>query len=334
MTVPDALAGWLSRHTGRPGPWRLRPLAGGNSNETLLLSAPQTQYVLRRPPQHALSASAHSVSREYRLLTALATADVPAPAPIALCEDPDVPLAPFLVMEHVADAVSLTDTLPDGYPPDALTAIADQLIDALAAVHTMDWRAAGLTGFGRPERFLERQAPRWYGQWQQIARRPLPAMRRLADWLTEHRPPDRPPALMHGDFHLDNCLFATSSPRLLVVLDWEMGTIGDPLLDLGLALAFWGKRPLEVPAMPRIQGVSRLPGAPDRSHLLARYEAATGAPVDHPEYYQCLAFFKLAAIVESAYSQHLAGDLDTRYSAALEYDVPALLAEAESIAGL
>ena len=295
-----------------------------------------THHILRRPPQHALSASAHSVAREHRLLTALDGTGVPAPRPVALCEDPAVPLAPFLVMEHIADAVSITDTLPAAYAKDpaALPRLAEEIVGALAAVHRLDWHKAGLDGFGRPGRFLERQVPRWYKQWQGIARRPLPAMDRIAGWLEHSRPPDRPPALLHGDFHLDNCLYSTREPRLLAIIDWEMATIGDPLLDLGLLLALWGASPVGRPAIREIQAVSRLPGAPGRDQLLARYEEATGRPVEQARYYECLALFKLAAIIEAAYSQYLAGDLRTPYAAALEHDVPALLDAACAIAGL
>jgi aminoglycoside phosphotransferase (APT) family kinase protein len=344
-TMKPALAAWLTARTGQPGPWTLRRLPGGNSNETCLLTSasterttgpPAAQYVLRRPPRHALSASAHSVAREHRLLTALDGTGVPAPKPIALCQDPDVPLAPFLVMEHIADAVSITSTLPAPYAdgPDAVNQVGYQTVGALASVHTLDWQNAGLDGFGRPGQFLERQVPRWYKQWRGIAQRPLPAMEAIAGWLERNRPPDRPPALLHGDFHLDNCLFSVREPRLLAIIDWEMATIGDPLLDLGLMLALWGSRPLERPAMPALQAISRIAGSASRDQLLAHYEDTTGQPAGHLTYYECLALFKLAAIIEAAYSQYLAGDLRTPYAAALEHDVPAMLDEACALAGV
>ena len=335
--IEPVLAAWLTERTGQPGPWVLLRLPGGNSNDTCLLtSGASAQFILRRPPRHALSASAHSVAREHRLLTALDGTDVPAPRPVALCENPDIPLAPFLIMEHIADAVSITDTLPPSYAsyPDAATQVGLQTVAALAAAHRLDWRAAGLDGFGRPDQFLARQVPRWYKQWQGIARRPLPAMEAIAGWLERNRPPDQPPALLHGDFHLDNCLFAAGEPRLLAIIDWEMATIGDPLLDLGLVLALWGSRSIEPPAVPALQAISRADGAASRDQLLAHYEDAVGHPVKHLTYYECLAIFKLAAIIEAAYSQYLAGDLRTPYAAALEYDVPAMLAEACALAGV
>lgn len=333
-TVAPQLDVWLTENTGAAGPWQLSRLTGGNSNETYLVRGARAEYVLRKPPERALSPSAHAMSREYRVLAALAESPVPAPAPIALCEETEIPLAPFLLMEHIPDAVSITDHLPDRYGPQALTAVADELVDALVAIHQLDWRALGIGDLGRPEGFLERQVRRWYGQWQGVARRPLAAMHRLAEWLERNRPPCSAPALMHGDFHLDNCLYSVAEPRALAVVDWEMATIGDPLLDLGLLLALWGDRAVAPPGMPFVQAVSRLPEAPAREYLLSRYEARIGTRVQHVGYYQCLALFKLSAIVEAAWSQHVAGELDTPYAAALEYDVPALLAEAEAAAGI
>lgn len=333
--VPGPLARWLDRHLGSQGPWHLEPLTGGNSNETGLLHGATDRYVLRRPPHDALSASAHSVGREHRLLTTLWGTAVPVPRPVALCEDPDVAGTPFLVMEHVADSLSITDTLPPAWSarPAALTAAADELVDALVATHRLDWAAVGLAGFGRPDGFLERQPGRWFSQWQKIACRPLAAMEPLAQWLTDHRPATSGVGLLHGDFHLDNCLFAADRPRLDAVIDWEMATIGDPLLDLGLLLALWGERSVEDCGMRTVQAVSRAPGAPTRAHLLERYEHGIGRSVPEVGYYCALALFKLAAIVESAYAQFRAGRLDTPYAAALEHDVPALLDEALAFTG-
>ncbi|MGD9985288.1 phosphotransferase family protein [Pseudonocardia sp.] len=335
--VAAPLARWLDRHVGPHGPWRSAPLAGGNSNEThLLRGGDGRRHVLRRPPRAALSSSAHGVAREFGLLTALYPTAVPVPRPIALCEDPAVAGAPFLVMEHVADALSVTDTVPPGWAgdPGALTRAADDLVDALAALHRLDPAAVGPAGFGRPDGFLGRQPGRWYAHWEQVACRPLPAMAPLARWLTDRLPGPAPTGFLHGDFHLDNCLFDADTPRLRAVIDWELATVGDPLLDVGLLLAFWGERPGAAVAMPAVQGVSRLPGAPPREHLLERYESAVGRPVGDLAYYRVLALYKLAAIVEGAYAQFRAGALDTPYAAALEHDVPALLDEAMACAGL
>jgi aminoglycoside phosphotransferase (APT) family kinase protein len=335
--VESRLAGWLDAHLEAEGPWTLEPLAGGNSNDTALLRAGGRRFVLRRPPLHSLDRTAHSVAREFRVLTALRDTDVPVPSAVAVCEDPAVAGRPFLVMEHVPDAVSITDTAPPGWPtdPSAWTATADALVDALAALHTLDWEAAGLAGLGRPAGFLRRQPERWLRHWRSSATRPLPAMERLAEWLSAHLPDPGPTGVLHGDFHLDNCLFSTRGARLAAVIDWELATVGDPLLDLGLLLAFWGERPHPSPGFARIQAVSRTAGAPPRDHLLDRYQAAVGRSIAGTvDWYRVLSLVKLAAVVEGAHGQYRTGLLDTPYARDLEQDVPALLDEACAVAGI
>ena len=332
--VDEARVGtWLERHADVPGPLRARPLSGGNSNATFLLDGPAGTLVLRRPPAAALSGTAHSMGREHRVLGALAPTPVRAPRPVAFCDDADVTGAPFLVMEHV-DGVSITDRLPDAYPagPATLRALGEEMVDGLAELHLVDWEAAGLAGFGKPERFLERQVARWTRQFDSYRVRHLPRFADVGEWLEAHRPAEAAPAILHGDFHLDNCLYRRDEPRLRAIIDWELATIGDPLLDVGLALAFWGPRPIDPCAMPRIQAVSRLPGAPTRDELAARYAARAGRSVDELAWYMTLAFWKLAAIVEGAYAQHVAGRLDSDYARGLADDVPRLLEEAACFA--
>lgn len=164
--------------------------------------------------------------------------------------------------------------------------------------------------------------------------RDLPAVDTVAGWLQRALPPVQQPAIIHGDFHLDNCLFSQDSPRLLAVIDWEMASVGDPLMDLGLMLALWGPRAADPPAVRRIQGVSRLPGSPSREELATRYSTATGRETSHVHWYQVLALWKLACVVEAAWAQHTRGELNSEYSASLERDVPMLLDEAVSLAGL
>jgi aminoglycoside phosphotransferase (APT) family kinase protein len=331
--VDDArLSAWLQQEAGLDGPWRSRPLTGGNSNATFLLEGPAGTLVLRRPPAAALSGTAHSMAREHRVLQALAPTAARVPRPIGLCEDPDVIGAPFLVMDHVP-GVSVTDTLPDAYAGDGKAAgrLGEDMIDALAEIHSVDWQAAGLADFGKPERFLERQVSRWTRQFESYQTRDLPRFAEVGTWLEAHRPPETPPTVIHGDFHLDNCLASPDAPRLLAVIDWEISTIGDPLLDLGLALAFWGARPIDPPALRQVQAVSRLPGTPTRLELAERYQAATGRAVtDRLGYYLALALWKLAAIIEGAYAQYVAGKLTSDYARGLGEDVPRLLEEAAS----
>jgi aminoglycoside phosphotransferase (APT) family kinase protein len=329
------LVGWLNAHVGLaldPSSVVVQRLPGGNSNLTYLVSSEERQWVLRRPPEHGLDASAHSMAREWRLLNALRGSGVPSATPVAHGQDIEVIGAEFLVTEYLPGSVSLTDTLPGTYPAGALELLGHGLIDALAAIQAVDWRARGLGDFGRPDGFLDRQVPRWEAQYRRHQVRALSDFDVVTDWLRGNRPPHQPPALLHGDYHLDNCLFSTAEPALHAVIDWEMATIGDPLLDLGLALAFWGPRTRTAPGMPRIQAVSRGAGAPSRTELAERYGAATGRDLTGLRWYLVFGFWKLGAIVESAWGQHVRDELRTEYTAALEHDVPALFAEAADLA--
>jgi aminoglycoside phosphotransferase (APT) family kinase protein len=337
VEIPRALTAWLEQALGDPGPFAATRLSGGNSNETLLLESPGARRVLRHPPPATIAPSAHAMDREHRVLSAVAGRGVPAPRALALCADTAVPGAPWLVMEHV-EGVPLTTDLPASWRgrPGILEQIGGAAVDALVALHGVDWRDAGLDDFGRPEGFLERQVHRWRAQLERYRVRDLPLFDPVAEWLDAHRAPDAEPALLHGDFHLDNTLSVVEDDRVRVaaIIDWEMATVGDPLLDLGLLLAFWGDERPAFPAMPRVQGVSRAADAPSREALAARYAERSGRSVEHLDWYMALAFWKLAAIVEGAYAHFVRGRLDSRYARELEQDVPRLLAEAAAFCGI
>jgi aminoglycoside phosphotransferase (APT) family kinase protein len=322
-----ALAGWLERERPSELLRELSRLDGGNSNETyLLLTSAGERRILRKPPAATIDATAHSMSREHRVLSALADTDVPAPRPLALCEDESVLGAPFILMELI-EGIAPSDRLPEAYANDVAGAGA-AIVDALATLHGAPWQEIGLADFGRPEGFLDRQVGRWQSQYQRYEVRELPDFYALMEWLTANRPPDAPPGILHGDFHADNCLLALTAPRVTAILDWEMATIGDPMLDLGLMLAFWGTDRPEEPAMPRVQRFSRAAGAPARRELAERYAERSGRSVERLDYYLALAFWKLAAIVEGAYAHFLAGKTSDDYSHQLGEDVPRLLREA------
>lgn len=334
MANDDVLKSWLAGALGDPGPFEIALLAGGNSNETLSVRSPRGRWVLRRPPAASIAPGAHSMEREHRILLALNDQPVPTPRAIALCTDGAVPGAPFLVMEHI-DGVALTDTLPDAYPRPAAREIGEAVVDALAALHGVPWREAGLEGFGKPEGFLDRQVPRWRKQLDRYRVRELPWLDELTEWLESERPRSFEPGILHGDFHFDNCLLSPQPPiRVVAIVDWEMATIGDPLLDLGLFLGFWGTDRPKRPAMPRVQAVSRVEGSPSREELAARYAERSGRSVERLDWYAAFAMWKLAMIVEGAYAQYLDGRLDTPYAAALEHDVPGVLNESAHLAGL
>jgi aminoglycoside phosphotransferase (APT) family kinase protein len=309
-------------------------LSGGNSNVTELLDCGETRLVLRRPPDNAISASAASgIRREYAMLTAL-YGHAPVPRPLGFCDDTGVIGQAFALVAHV-DGVSITTALPPAYPggPDTVRCIGEALIDGLAAIHALDWQQAGVRlPKTPPDQYLTSQITRWTEVRAQASVRALPLVQALADWLLRHLPAHRQVAILHGDFHLDNTLFRRASPELAAVIDWELATVGDPMADLGLCLAFWGERSVNPPGFSFVQAVTRDCPSVSREALAARWSAATGFDSDALDYYRVFALWRLAAIVEGAYVLQVQGKVDSAYARSLEYDVPAMLSEAALIA--
>jgi aminoglycoside phosphotransferase (APT) family kinase protein len=334
--VPAALATWLEENLDASAPFTWTQLTTGNSNLTYLLEADGFDAILRRPPEAAIDATAHNVAREHRIMRALRDTPAPAPRPLAFCDDVDVLGVPFLVMDNVPGSPIQSELPPDAPPqPQAAQEVGAALVDALAALQAVPWRDVGLADFGRPDGFLERQVPRWTKQYRRVQSRELPRFDEVADWLARERPAATEPAIVHCDFHADNCLTTFDGPaRVRAILDWEMATIGDPMLDLGLLLAFWGDDRGPNPAFAWLQSFSQVDGAPARAELAARYAQATGRSVERLDYYMALAFWKLAAIVEGAYANHLAGVDDSPHSASMKHEMPALLDGAAYFAGL
>ena len=325
---------WLARELGWAAPRFDGALSGGNSNLTWRFSSGDKACVVRTSPAATISPTAHrGIERECTVLRAIEGL-VRAPR-VHGWDDGSATLGrPFLVVECI-DGVSITDRLPPAYAGDAqaATRLGEELIDQLAAIHTVDLDATGLREIGRPDNFLERQVNRWLKVRRGARVRDLPAIDRLGQWLLENVPPPAAPALVHGDYHLDNTLASRLAPEILAVIDWEMATVGDPYTDLGLALMFWGpKRTVEPPAFASLQAISRHPDIADRRALARRWSARTGRDLDHLDYYLAFAFWRLAAIVEGAYCLFVDGRVDSAYARDLEYNVPALLAEAEKAA--
>jgi aminoglycoside phosphotransferase (APT) family kinase protein len=330
------LARWFEQSLGMEDAVVERRLGGGNSNITELVTHRHGKVVLRRPPEAAISASAaNGVRREYRILGALA-GRARVPAPIAFCEDTTILGQPFLVAEYV-DGVAISTELPAGYPRDGdtLTRIGEELIDAIGAIHALDCRALGLEMPRSEATYVSRQVERWMRARETEAVRELPMLAETGRWLLANCPPVASVALIHGDFHLDNSLFQRDAPRLAAIIDWELATIGDPLADLGLALAFWGPRPVEKIGFSFVQQVTRdVPGVASRETLAQRWSNVTGIPAGDLDYYRVFALWRLAAIVEGAFVLYRKGLVADAYSRNLEHDVPNLLVEAAQIAGL
>jgi len=329
--VSPTLSAWLAERLGEDGPFELTYLSGGNSNETLLLRTPSRTAILRRPPQATLSPSAHSMEREFRVLSAVADTDVPAPKPLALAGADDEG-GPFLVMECV-DGFPILDDLPPAYPPglDSLRAVGLATMEALARLHSVDWRAAGLEGFGKPTGYLERQLRRFTGLWEHNATREIAALDDVTRWLGEHIPESGPATVVHGDYRLGNVMF--TGDRLSAIFDWELATIGDPLADIGYLLATYAEPGDPDSTVASLTTVTRTtPGFPTRDALVARYEERSGRSMTDVAWYTTLALWKSAIFLEGSYKRRLAGTTDDPFFDRLKDGVPEIAARARHTA--
>jgi aminoglycoside phosphotransferase (APT) family kinase protein len=290
------LAPWLDDHGIAPGaPIAAERLGTGFSNEMFQLRRGHERVVLRRPAHVALEGADRGIRREFRMLTALEGTPVPHAAPIALCEDTEVLGSTFYLMGFVDGFMPVGPPPPGFDDADGPRALTFALVDVLADLGSLDWRAIGLGDFGRPDGFHERQRDRWMGQYEAYANQELPGIEAAAAWLDEHCPTVWTPAIMHGDYHMGNVLIAPDPPaRVAAVCDWETASIGDPLLDLAAFVRFW----LEAHAVTD--------GWPDETEIVDRYAARSGRAVPDLTYYSVLARFRLAVMMEGIYQRSMA----------------------------
>jgi aminoglycoside phosphotransferase (APT) family kinase protein len=284
-------------------------IAGGKSNLTFELTSPAGVLILRRPPSGKLLPSAHDMGREVRVQTALASSGVPVPEIVARDATPELLGVPFYVMRKVAGHV-IRDDMPAGYAESARErqGIADALIDALAALHALDPERMALGDFGRPKGFLGRQLRRWRGQWEASRTAEVPAVDTLIRELATRLPHSPRPAIVHGDYRLDNCLMDPTDPgRVAAVLDWEMSTLGDPLTDLGLMLFYWRETGEQQHSLAPT--VTVLPGFPGREYLVRGYADATGIDTTDIGFYEAFAHFKFAVIAQGIAARVAAGSM-------------------------
>lgn len=290
----EGLARWLGG-----GPVTFTPLSGGSSAAVYLAQQGSDRFVVRSTAIPPRPDSARSLGREARVLKALAGSPVPHPGFRAYCADETVAGAPFLLMDHVEGWLGATP--PAGMHADFLHATAYALVDGLAELAMLDPTAIGLGDFGRPDNFLERQADRWRGLMDQHRAHPdygdrtLPGFDELGDWLREKKPESQRVSLIHGDASYSNVIFANEPPaRLAAIIDWEIATLGDPLLDLGRALYPFPGRD----GSPGYSLAIDHAGYPPREALAERYAARTGLSVAALDYYLVLSMYKLAALIE------------------------------------
>lgn len=285
-------------------------IAGGRSNLTYRLDLDGGQLVLRRPPLGHVLPTAHDMSREYRVLTALHGTRVPVPRPLAICQDTEVIGAPFYLMQYVDGLVLRTPADGAILTPELAGELSELLAQTMATIHGVQIDEVGLTGFGRPEGYMARQLARWQRQWELSVTGERPGYDRLVARLTEGLPGSSEGTLVHGDFRLDNTLVNLGHPaRIAAVVDWEMSTLGDPLADLGLTLSYWadtgddkGFLDINVGA-----GITALPGFYSREQFADRYAELTGRDVSGVGYYMAFGYFKLAVVLEGIHARYLQG---------------------------
>ncbi|HSV41162.1 MAG TPA: phosphotransferase family protein [Nocardioidaceae bacterium] len=313
----SALGAWMDRSGLAPGPIEdVQRLTGGTQNVLLRFTRAGTSYVLRRPPRHLRAVSNETLLREARMLGALTGQGVPAPALIAACEDESVLGAAFFLMEPV-EGFNAANGMPELHTSDATVRhrMGLSAIEGIAAVAALDHEAIGLADFGKPEGFLERQVPRWLGELTSYADldgyqpTDFPDVTPIAEWLEARVPSTYQPGIVHGDFHAANLFFEHESGELAAILDWEMATIGDPLLDLGWFVATWPSE--KSPALSAAAGaLAAAGGLATRTELIGHYEKHSSRDVAEIDWYAVLACFKLGIVLEGSYARACAGKMD------------------------
>ncbi|CAA0090215.1 Putative aminoglycoside phosphotransferase [Zhongshania aliphaticivorans] len=297
---------------GFKGPLSAEKFAGGQSNPTYLIDAASGKYVLRRKPPGELLKSAHAVDREFRVMQALASSDVPVPAMRVLCDDDSVIGSMFYVMDFLDGRIMWDAALPEQSPSER-AAIYDAMNKVLADLHNVDVEKVGLSDYGKPGNYFERQLSRWTKQYRASETAVMPAMEKLIEWLNTNLPTDDGlVCINHGDFRLDNMMFAHDRSEVLALLDWELSTLGHPYADLAYQCM-----QLRIPSdavIPGLGGVDReLLGIPSEQTYVKQYCERRGiAKIDHWVFYLAFSFFRLSAILQGVYKRALDGNASSQ----------------------
>jgi aminoglycoside phosphotransferase (APT) family kinase protein len=326
-----ALERFVNEHVpGTPGTVTAVKHTAGFSNETFFVTRGDERWVMRRPPRGPLLPSAHDVTREFRFISGL-YGKARVPRPVVLCEDPSVIGAPFYLMER-KDGIVIRGEMPPEYnTPAGRQRVGEEMVDALAEIHAVDWRAAGIEG--RADGYIPRQLKRWSGQWEltRPRTRNLPGLDAITRWLQDHVPAEVPATIVHGDYKIDNVMFAGPEQNLIAVFDWEMATVGDPLADLGWMIdqftvedsppGFEDRAPLHNPMYHESGWLTP-------AELAARYEQRSGRSMKDLLFYRVLAGYKMPVILEGLYMHYLEGSAANAGAAEFEWRVPMLIASA------
>jgi aminoglycoside phosphotransferase (APT) family kinase protein len=287
-------------------PLSFERIAGGHSNLTFRVSdAAGSRWALRRPPLGKRLGSAHDMAREHKVVSALGATEVPVAPVVGLCEDDSVTGAPFYAMGFVEGPILRGLAEAEIFPEKGdRRAIGDRVADTLAAIHAVDPDAVGLGDLGRKEDYVVRQLHRWQGQWEKSKTRELAAIDSVHERLSARIPKQGPATIVHGDYRLDNMIL-TPSGEVAAVVDWELCTLGDPMADVGLLMAYWPDR--EQADIALGQPANLAPGFPTREELAARYAKRSGRDLSDLDFFIALGYWKLAIILEGVYARYVAG---------------------------
>jgi len=315
------------------GEVEIERVRAGHSNLTFFITRGDDHWVLRRPPRPPFPPKAHDVLREHRLMSALFETGVPVPRAIMACDDDSVIGAPFYVMERLEGEVVRSELPADMDTPEQGRAAAEGLVDALVKLHGVEVESGPLSGLGKPDGYLKRQVALWARQWEHNKTREIPEIVQVGAKLATTIPESGRPAVVHGDYKLDNVIFYPGPPASVAgILDWEMATLGDPLADVGYLAAMWlghdGPSSL-------LLGLSLATGSrnfPPIEELLERYAAGSGRSLEKLPWYRCLAIWKLAILLEGSRKRHLAGTTDDPFFASLDEGIPQLAEYAGELA--
>jgi aminoglycoside phosphotransferase (APT) family kinase protein len=331
----ERLAEYLRRELALPeaAPLEVRQFPGGHSNLTYLVKFGDQEFVLRRPPFGPVPPRAHDMARESRVLAAVHPHFPLAPKPLLLCEDTAVIGSVFYVMERRRGVIIRTEEPPELADDAALRSrISETIVDTLADLHAIDVAAHGLDSLGKPAGFVARQIRGWTERWHGAKTSPIEEMESLAGWLEQRIPPDPSrPAIVHGDYKLDNVMLAEGQlDKLAGVFDWEMSAIGDPLVDVGILLCYWVH--VAGAGDPAVAGVTMRPGWFGREQILERYAARAHASLDGIALYEVFAVFKLAVVIQQIYARYVRGQTDDPRFASLGERVTVLARIATELA--
>ncbi len=317
------------------GPLSAQQFPGGHANLTYLLQFDDRELVLRRPPLGPIAPRSHDMAREYKVLSALGDSFEQAPHAYLLCEDTSVIGATFFVMERCRGTVVRTE-LPAEFEAveNARERMSHTLIDVMADFHDLDYEKLGLGDLGKPEGFVERQVHGWKGRWDNAKNAELPLYERVYDWLVANLPGSPGASLVHNDLKFDNTMFETGNPdRIVALLDWDMTTLGDPLVDLGTLLGYWPEAG-DPPERGGTNALTAQPGFPTRAEISERYARRRNVPLETIAWYEAFALWKTAAVLQQIYIRFMRGQTHDERFAELGKRVPMLIGFAADVVGV